>query len=427
MVSIKTVLTGLFGVSLCMADISGIVTDTGTTPLGGAVVRLEKGGQTATTGADGSFTLVVNAVILPGTGRLLPNALSARISGKMLNVTLAERSVVEVATFDLRGKALLAVRQTMGAGSHSIALPQQGAGVYLNKVKSGNREFVLKGNSVDGGSSVSEAFLQGPSSNLSVKQAKAAVAINDVIAATKIGYLNYRCVQYNADTSGVRIKMIACAGTLMDADENEYQCVQIGNQVWMAENLRTTSYNDGSPISNGIGDTAWGKCSDTRIGAYCFYDNTTDSDRIARFGALYNWYAVNTAKLAPLGWHVPTLADWDTLWSYLIVNGYNYDGTTTSDKIAKSMAANTDWAPSQNEGAVGNDLSTNNKSGFSALPGGYREHDGRFLSKSNLSEWWIAPENSLVPYFRSLNSNNEFLYMLDGNDKWGVAVRLVRD
>jgi uncharacterized protein (TIGR02145 family) len=389
MVSIKTVLTGLFGVSLCMADISGIVTDTGTTPLGGAVVRLEKGGQTATTGADGSFTLVVNAVILPGTGRLLPNALSARISGKMLNVTLAERSVVEVATFDLGGKALLAVRQTMGAGSHSIALPQQGAGVYLNKVKSGNREFVLKGNSVDGGSSVSEAFFQGPSSNLSAKQAN--------------------------------------AGTLMDADENEYQCVQIGNQVWMAENLRTTSYNDGSPISNGIGDTAWGKCSDTRIGAYCFYDNTTDSDRIARFGALYNWYAVNTAKLAPLGWHVPTLADWDTLWSYLIVNGYNYDGTTTSDKIAKSMAANTDWAPSQNEGAVGNDLSTNNKSGFSALPGGYREHDGRFLSKSNLSEWWIAPENSLVPYFRSLNSNNEFLYMLDGNDKWGVAVRLVRD
>ena len=83
MVLIKAFLTGLMGVSLCMANISGIVTDTGTTPISGAVVQLEKGGQTATTGTDGSFTLVVSTAILPGNGKLLPNGLSARISGNM--------------------------------------------------------------------------------------------------------------------------------------------------------------------------------------------------------------------------------------------------------------------------------------------------------------------------------------------------------
>jgi hypothetical protein len=109
-VYIKTLLPGLTGISLCMANISGTVTDTGTTPIAGVVVQLEKGGQTATTGADGSFTLVVESTgILASNGRLLPNCLSARISGAMLNVTTAEPSAIEVAMFNLSGKSLLTV------------------------------------------------------------------------------------------------------------------------------------------------------------------------------------------------------------------------------------------------------------------------------------------------------------------------------
>jgi hypothetical protein len=154
--NIKALLTGLrqtFGVSLCMANISGVVTDTGSTPISGAVVQLEKGGQTATTGADGSFTLATSTAILPVNGKLLPNGLSAGITGNLMTLTIAERSAVEVATFDLNGKALSTVRQTLDAGSHSIALPQRSAGVYLYKVKSGNGELLLKGNSVGGASS----------------------------------------------------------------------------------------------------------------------------------------------------------------------------------------------------------------------------------------------------------------------------------
>jgi hypothetical protein len=127
--TIKTLLTGLFGVSLCMADISGIVTDTGTTPLAGAVVRLEKGGQTATTESDGRFTLIVTTAILPGKGKPLSAGLFKGISGNTLNVIIVERAVVEVATFDMSGKSLSTVLKTLDAGSHSLSLPYHGAGI----------------------------------------------------------------------------------------------------------------------------------------------------------------------------------------------------------------------------------------------------------------------------------------------------------
>jgi uncharacterized protein (TIGR02145 family) len=169
-------------------------------------------------------------------------------------------------------------------------------------------------------------------------------------------------------------------GTVTDIDGNVYQTVKIGNQVWTVENLRTTRYNDGISINLITDSAAWSKSlirygaawSKASKGAYCYYNNMTDADSIKKYGALYNWYAIDTKKLAPKGWHVPTNAEWDTLQNYLIANGYNWDGTTTGNKIAKSMAAQTDWKTDTNPGATGNDLFKNNKSGFSALPGGWR-------------------------------------------------------
>ena len=430
MVPIKTLLTGLFGVSLCMADISGIVTDTGTTPISGAVVRLEKGGQTATTGADGSFTLIISNAILPGNNKPLPNGLSARVSGNMLHLTIVEQSAVEVAIFDISGKLVSTVRQTMGAGRHNIALPQRGTGVYLYEVKSGNSEFVLKGNANGGASSGSALSSHRSASNHAAKQAMNDAVINDVIAAAKTGYLKYRMAIGNSDTSGMVIKMIASAGTVKDADGNVYQTVRIGNQEWMAENLRTTKYNDGSPIPNIISDTAWDSCKYTQTGAYCYYDNTTDSDSIEKFGALYNWYAVNTGNLAPAGWHVPTDSEWTVLENYLIANGYNYDGTTTGNKIAKSMAAKTGWATSEVEGTIGNDLSTNNRSGFSAFPGGHRNFhgDGVFLNQSVGGSWWSSTEFALSSALHhDLNCNWENLDLWYSSNSIGFSVRLLRD
>ena len=428
MILIKALLAGLAGVSLCMANISGIVTDTGSTPIPGAVVQLEKGGQTATTGADGSFTLATTA-ILPVNGKLLPNGLSARISGTMLNVTIAERTAVEVATFDLTGKALATVRKSMDAGTHSIALPQRGAGVYLYKVKLGNREFVLKGNSVGGASYGNAVSTQGLSSNHLAKQAKTTAAINDVIAATKTGYLNYRCVQYNSDTTGMQIKMIASAGTVTDADGNVYQTVLIGNQVWTAEDLRTTKYNDGTAITKVTDSTAWANLTTP---AYCYYNSTMNSDSISKFGSLYNWYAVNTGKLAPVGWHVPTDSEWEVMQCYLVMNGYNYDGTTdtTNNKIAKSLAAKTDWSTYSNTGTIGCDLTKNNSSGFSALPGGFRYDDGSFYYQGYDGDWWSATEfDATDAWGRGLDYDHGYDNLGRGSvsKRVGSSVRLLRD
>ena len=209
--------------------------------------------------------------------------------------------------------------------------------------------------------------------------------------ATKSGYLNYRCVQYNSDTNGIVIKMIVCADTVRDIDGNVYQAVRIGGQVWMAENLRVRRYNDGSAIPMDTStsapgwNSAWGPM-------FCYYNHTTNADSIKKYGALYNWYTlVDTKKLAPAGWHVPTDSEWEVMQNYLVMHGYNYDGTTdtANNKIAMALAAKTDWHSYSGAGYPGNDLTKNNSTGFSALPGGYRcILPSTFENQGDLGSWW---------------------------------------
>ncbi len=216
-------------------------------------------------------------------------------------------------------------------------------------------------------------------------------------------------------------------GTVTDVDGNTYQTVKIGNQWWLAENLRVTHNNDGKPIPHVKDSVEWVACT-TGTAAYCYYDNDSASNA-DKYGVLYNWYAVNTGKLAPTGWHVPTDAEWDTLQNYLIANGYNWDGTTTYNKIGKSMAAKTDWTLSNDEGVIGNDLSSNNSSGFSALPGGFRSYyDGDFGFVRNNCDLWSATEcDATDAYYRSLDYNYFYLYRGEENKEYGSSVRLVQD
>jgi uncharacterized protein (TIGR02145 family) len=426
---VKASLAGFAGVSLCMANISGIVTDTGgTTPISNAIVQLEKGGQIDTTDADGNFTLTTTTAIIPVNSKLLLSGLSAKISGNMLNLTITEQSAVEVTTFDLNGKVLSTMHKTLNAGSHNIALSQRSAGIYLYKVKAGNNELVLKGNSVDGVSSGNAVLSQGSSSDVLAKHAKTHSAIDDVIAVTKDGYLNYRVVAYNSDTSGIEIKMIVCADTVTDADGNVYHAVKIGNQVWTVENLRVTKYNDGTAIPLDTTTTTWGDTTPK----YCFYNNTTNADSIKKFGVLYKWYIVNTGKLAPTGWHVPTDSEWTIMEKYMVLNGYNWDGTkdTANDNyIAKSLAAKTDWyTNTTTTGAIGCDLTKNNNSGFSALPGGYRDSFGTFFYLSFGGFWWSATESTgYFAYGRRLFYDYYYLYSGGGYKSCGFSVRLLKD
>jgi uncharacterized protein (TIGR02145 family) len=222
------------------------------------------------------------------------------------------------------------------------------------------------------------------------------------------------------------------SGTITDADGNVYRTVKIGNQVWTTENLRTTKYNDGSRIPNITGEIPWDSCTYTLTEAYCYYNNTTNSDSIKKFGALYNWYAVNTGKLAPAGWHVPTDDDWDTLQNYLIANGYNWDEETTDNKIAKSMAAKTGWKSGSDDavgsGAIGNDLTKNNRSGFSAMPGGTRTPGIGFSGLDSNGYWWSAANGGAdCTWNRSLYFDFEDFNRKFNSKSNGFSVRLIRD
>jgi uncharacterized protein (TIGR02145 family) len=219
------------------------------------------------------------------------------------------------------------------------------------------------------------------------------------------------------------------AGSVTDQDGNTYDYLTFGNQVWTVENAEMVTYRDGTPIPQVTDPTQW---SNLTTGAWCYYNNDPTKPR------LYNWYAVmgihdnddNTAnkEFAPEGWHVPSDAEWTTLEEYLIANGYNYDGTTTGNKIAKAMASTTGWSSSTTTGSVGNDQSTNNSSGFNAFPEG-RNHDGSFYDEVSYAFFWSSAENnSNYAWGRYLRN---FFSDLIGNysvvKQEGYSVRFVRD
>jgi len=202
-----------------------------------------------------------------------------------------------------------------------------------------------------------------------------------------------------------------------------YNTVQIGNQCWLKENLRTTKYNDGTSIPNVTNSSTW---TSTTSGAYCCYSNNTSN--CTTYGALYNWYAVNTGKLCPSGWHVPSDAEWTTLTNYLSANSTYWCGSNSS-YIAKSLASTTSWNSSTTTCAVGNNLSANNSTGFSALPGGYRYYGGgSFLLLGFGGYWWSSTEgDGSNAWTRDLGCGYAHVGRSSYDKRYGFSVRCLRD
>ena len=216
---------------------------------------------------------------------------------------------------------------------------------------------------------------------------------------------------------------------LEDVDGNTYDFITYGDQTWSVENAKMEKYRDGTEIPQVTDATEW---ENLTTGAWCYYDNNSSK------GKLYNWYAVmgvhdtipNTPNkaFAPEGWHVPTDAEWTTLENYLIANGYNYDGTTSGNKIAKDMASTTGWNSSTVTGAPGKNQSLNNHSGFNAFPEGYRFFNALFSSEGYDAFFWSSTENnSYYAWFRDLSFNYSYLYRSSNFKQNGFSVRFVRD
>jgi uncharacterized protein (TIGR02145 family) len=182
--------------------------------------------------------------------------------------------------------------------------------------------------------------------------------------------------------------------TITDIDGNVYDTVVIGTQTWMVQNLKVTRYRNGDAI--GTTSPAILDISGESAPKYQWaYEGIEDS--VETYGRLYTWYTViDSRNLCPSGWHVPSNSDLQTLQNYLIENGYNYDGTTTDNKIAKSLASSYGWISTTVTGAVGNSdfPDKRNITGFTALPGGYRLVNGTFGGMGSLGDWWISNEST---------------------------------
>ncbi|MBK7131988.1 MAG: fibrobacter succinogenes major paralogous domain-containing protein [Bacteroidales bacterium] len=197
------------------------------------------------------------------------------------------------------------------------------------------------------------------------------------------------------------------AGTVKDLDGNIYNTIRIGDQIWMAENLRSTRLNDGTAISNITGIADWAALSTP---GYCWYKNDTVYKNV--YGALYNAYAVNTNKLCPAGWHVSTNEDWLKLESYL-----------GGEKIAGGKLKDTGtlhWSE-PNSGAT-------NEIQFNALPGGSRYTNGLFLTIKNMGYWWSPGEtNTFNNWYRSIYYRDIAITRNFIDSTNGFSVRCVKD
>jgi uncharacterized protein (TIGR02145 family) len=219
-------------------------------------------------------------------------------------------------------------------------------------------------------------------------------------------------VSFTTKVSGVMFNPNLTYGTLTDIEGKSYKTIPIGIQVWMAENLKTTKFNDGTAIPLLTNNAEW---TNAVTSAYSWFDNN-DSIYENIYGAFYNWFAVNTGKLCPTGWHVPSDSEWQLLVNYL-------GGSAIAGSKVKEIGTN-NWALPNKDAT--------NSSGFTSLPAGMRGSvDGTFGGQGFYGGWWSATELNTSPlgaaWSRWIHADTTVLARSEIFKKDGFAVRCIKN
>jgi uncharacterized protein (TIGR02145 family) len=231
----------------------------------------------------------------------------------------------------------------------------------------------------------------------------------------KNGYEIKNVVNSNQSISDNNARQVATSGQTIfyenpvtDIDGNVYKTVKIDNQVWMASNLKTTKYNDGTTIPLVTDNSTW---NDLITPGYCWYNNDAIANK-SIYGALYNWYTVKTGMLCPTGWHVPTDLEWMALTNYL--EGWSVSG-------GKLKETGTSHWRSPNTAAT-------NEMSFAAVPGGARGDSGGFGNLGDFGFWWSSSEYSTTnAWYRNMGYDYSDVVRLNYNKLYGFSVRCLRD
>ena len=332
----------------------------------------------------------------------------------------------QVGIYSLDGRKLTGydIELQQGKNSFQLTLP---VGVYLVQANGNGFSYSVRAISFSSTDSQPLIRFNGHSNPTKPQKAPASEAKLQYSTGDQILYKGYSgdyctiVTDKPTESKSTDFKFVDCT----DADGNHYAVVHIGTQTWMAENLKTTNYRYSVEIPNITDRITW---DGLKTGAWCNYNN--DAMNGEKYGKLYNWYAVNNPNIAPNGWHVASHEEWIILQNYLIVNGYNYDGTTTGDKTAKSLASTIDWYYCLGNGP-GFNLTKNNRSGFSALPGGWRNSLHINVDFNDLGEetsWWTStkyePYYAWITVLSTCGSNINMLY---NEREGGSYIRCVKD
>ena len=228
--------------------------------------------------------------------------------------------------------------------------------------------------------------------------------------------------------------------TVTDVDGNVYKTVKIGNQWWMAENLKVTRYNNLDTITyigyNGfyLDSTKW---NNMKTGAYCINDGNTNGSNIngKLFGFLYNFYVIyDSRKIAPAGWHIPCDDEWKQLettlgMSSVDANKMNFRGTNEGNKLKLYLMCNNNPAWDLPQGDDKYTVWPTNESGFSAVGGGCCMYNGIIDPTLVTGFWWTSTINtsSNQPWYRYLDWSKPNVFRFYGPMTYGFSIRCVKD
>lgn len=232
------------------------------------------------------------------------------------------------------------------------------------------------------------------------------------------------CSKYDDQSDDTKYGCGGGLNTVFDIDGNSYNVIPIGHQCWMKENLKVSKYRNGDSIPNHRDDST---LLDNAQGSYASYENFSAYGAV--YGNLYNWYAVADPRgLCPVGWHIPTDADWTALVKNLDPNAYTADDSAVQSDIAGGFMKSTGtyqvgtglWFD-PNTGAT-------NSSGFTALPGGYRASGNNFYSLNISGFWWTStPDSFDYSWARSLFNDETRVYRGTASRKAAFSVRCLKD
>lgn len=352
---------------------------------------------------------------------------------------------VKIEIYDVEGKLITGQSSKVNQGTNVFEICGFSAGIYTANIKTSawqkSAGFISVNNKVNTPAIKSGSELMIESQTKSLKSTKNLVEMQyndgDILLFKGVAGDYARVLtKVPTQTQTINFEFVACT----DLGGNHYAVVSIGDQTWMAENLKYLP----SVVSPG---------TESNTTAYYYvYDYSGTDVNAAKstanydtYGVLYNWPAAMDGDVSsssnssgvqgvcPNGWHLPSDDEWTELDIYLANNGHNYDGSTGYDdnprsKIAKAMAATTHWASSSSTGAVGNNLQENNSSGFTALPGGYRYLNGYCFYIGDTGYWWSASEgNADYAWGRKLIFDYSFVYRISYDKELGFSVRCLRD